>query len=64
MSWIIKAAGCYLGNKDKLEDEAKAAHRFHYKQEALDHAVTWSLFNQWADGREVDMKVLPYPPKK
>ena len=59
--WIIKASGCYLGNKDKLVDDANDAHKHKYKKDALTHATTWSIFHQWIDGREIDMKVVKAP---
>ena len=55
--WVVKAAGCYLGDRDKLEDDKAKAHRHRYKQNALDHSVTWSLFNTWADGKPIKMSV-------
>ena len=55
--WIVKAAGCYLGDRDKLVDDRKDAHKHKYKQRALDHATTYSLFNQWIDGSPINMSV-------
>lgn len=55
--WVVKVAGCYLGDRDKLVDDRKDAHKYRYKREALDHGVTWSLFNQWIDGRNIDTSV-------
>ncbi len=55
--WIIKAGKCYLGDKDKLVDDRKAAHQFRYKKVALDHASVWALFHQWIDGNEINMSV-------
>ncbi len=59
--WIIKVSGCYLGDRDKLVDLPKEAHRFRYKREAKDHAVTWCLFHQWIDGRSIDATIVKTP---
>lgn len=53
--WIIKVSGCYLGDRDKLVDLPKDAHRFRYKREAKDHAVTW------IDGRSIDTTIVKAP---
>ncbi len=64
MAWIIKAAACYLGDRDKLVDVPEEAHKFHYKHEAKDHAIVWALFNQWADNSAIDVTVVKAPKKK
>jgi hypothetical protein len=64
MAWIIKAAQCYLGSKDKLVDTPEEAYEYHYKREAKDHATTWCIFHQWADGSPIRTSVEPAPKKK
>jgi hypothetical protein len=60
--YIIKAAGCYLGDKDVLVDEPEKAHQHRYKKVALTHASVWSMFHQWIDGKPIEMRVLPFKP--
>lgn len=61
--WIIKAAQCYLGDKDKLVDTAEEAHQYRYKQAAKDHATTWCIFHTWADGSQIRTSIEPAPKK-
>ena len=61
--WIVKASICYLGDRDKWVDSPEEAHQFKYKKHAKDHATTYCLFHQFADGRDIPMQILPAPKK-
>lgn len=64
MAWIIQAAQCYLGPKDKLVDKPEEAEPFKLKSKAKLHATTWCIFHQWADGSPIRTFIKSAPKKK